>query len=73
MRDWKKFENDEILTVWKGYLAQEFGTGDVLRLRSLHDKPIRLTCMELIKLVDELMDRLDIKENGDINEDLEHG
>jgi len=62
MRDWKKFENDEIMTVWKGYVAQEFGHNDPLCMRIRHDKPIRLTPMEIIKLVDELMDRLDIKE-----------
>lgn len=64
MRDWKKFENDEIMTIWKGYLAQEFGSGDILRMRCLSEKPIRLTPCEIIKLVDELMYRLDVKENG---------
>lgn len=63
-RDWKKFENDEIMTIWKGYIAQEFGCNDVLNMRLHHDKPIRLTPLEIIKLVDELMNRLDIKENG---------
>ncbi len=63
MREWKKFENDEIMTIWKGYLAQEFGRGDPLCLTYYHPKPIRLTPIEIIKLVDELMDRLDIKEN----------
>ena len=57
-RDWKKFENDEIMTIWKGYVAQEFGRQDPLCM------PIRLTPLEIIQLVDELMDRLDIKENG---------
>ncbi len=65
MRDWKKFENDEIMTIWKGYLAQEFGGYDNPLCQRLHfEKPIRLTTMEIIKLVDELMNRLDIKENG---------
>jgi len=64
MREWTKFENDEIMTIWKGYLAQEFGNGDVLRMRCVHEKPIRLTPIEIIKLVDELMRRLDVKENG---------
>lgn len=62
MRDWKKFDNDELMTVWKGYIAQEFGSNDPLSLRIYHDKPIRLTPLEIIKLVDELMDRLDVKE-----------
>jgi hypothetical protein len=68
-RDWKKFENDEIMTIWKGFIAQEFGTQDPLRMRRNHDKPIRLTPLEIIALVDDLMRRLDIKENGPINED----
>jgi len=65
-RDWTKFENDEIMTIWRGYVAQEFGAynNDPLRMRIYHDKPIRLTPMEIIQLVDELMNRLDIKENG---------
>lgn len=68
-RDWKKFENDEIMTIWKGFIAQEFGCQDVLRIRLNHDKPIRLTPMEIISLVEELMRRLDIKENGPTNEE----
>lgn len=63
-RDWKKFENDEIMTIWKGFIAQEFGTQDPLRMRMYHDKPIRLTPIEIIALVEELMRRLDIKDNG---------
>ncbi len=63
-RDWKKFENDEIMTIWKGFISQEFGCQDVLRMRRYNEKPIRLTPMEIISLVDELMNRLDIKENG---------
>lgn len=64
MRDWKKFENDEIMTIWKGFIAQEFGNYDVLRQSLYHEKPIRLTPLEIVKLVDELMNRLDVKENG---------
>lgn len=63
-RQWQKFENDEIMTIWKGFIAQEFGMQDPLMLRKYHDKPIRLTPLEIITLVDELMRRLDIKENG---------
>lgn len=63
-RDWKKFENDELMTIWKGYIAHEFGGRDPLSLRIYEDKLIRLTPMEIIQLVDELMRRLDIKENG---------
>lgn len=63
-RDWKKFENDEIMTIWKGYIAQEFGNQDPLCIRRYHQKPIRLTPLDIIALVEELMRRLDIKENG---------
>ena len=64
MRDWKKFENDEIMTIWKGYLSQEFGNHNPLGQLIRHPKPIRLTPLEIINLVDELMYRLDFKENG---------
>jgi len=65
MRDWKKFENDEIMTVWKGYIAQEFGSSNPLGLKLYTEKPIRLTCMEIIQLVDELMNRLEIKDKNE--------
>lgn len=68
-REWKKFENDEIMTIWKGYVAQEFGAYNPLGNRYYVEKPIRLTPMEIISLVEELMDRLDIKENGERGED----
>lgn len=68
-RDWKKFENDEIMTIWKGYIAQEFGNHDPLGMRRHHEKPIRLTPIDIIALVEELMKRLDIKENGKNEED----
>jgi len=70
MREWKKFDNDEIMTIWKGYIAQEFGHGDPLCMSYHHPKPLRLTPMEIVRLVDELMDRLDIKENGKISESI---
>lgn len=60
MRDWSKFENDEIMTIWTGYLYYEFpGHGDPLNLKPRQEKPIRLTSMEIMRLVDELMIRLD--------------
>lgn len=68
LRDWKKFENDEIMTIWKGYLVQEFGNYDnPLGMRQRRQKPIRLTSIEVICLVEELMNRLDVKENGKID------
>lgn len=68
-RDWDKFENDEIMTIWKGFIAQEFGNSDPLRLSMYHEKPIRLTPIEIISLVDNLMKRLDIKENDNQEND----
>jgi hypothetical protein len=65
MRDWKKFENDEIMTIWKGYIAQDFSNGDPLRMKYYVEKPIRLTPIEICQLVEDLMRRLDIKENGE--------
>jgi hypothetical protein len=65
MREWKKFTNDELWTIWKGYQKTEFPSyGDPLHQHMLIDKPIRITCIEMIRLVDELMDRLEIKENS---------
>jgi hypothetical protein len=69
MRDWEKFENDELISIWKGYLSWEFDHGDPIRIRLHRDSPIRLTPMEIIKLVDHLMKRLDIKENGELKND----
>lgn len=65
MRDWKKFDNDEIMTIWKGFISQEFGNQDPLCMKYRHAKPIRLTPMEIINLVEDLMDRLDIRENAE--------
>ena len=62
MRDWKKFENDEIYAVWKSYQRSEFDGYDVLNSSPVRNKIVRLTPMEIIRLVDELIDRLDIKE-----------
>jgi hypothetical protein len=62
MRDWKKFSNDEIFAVWKEYLITEFGCNDPLRMCTIKSKPMRLTPMEIHRLVEELMDRLEIKD-----------
>ncbi len=66
-RDWKKFENDEIISIWKGYLQTEFKNYDVLQLSIAPGvKNLRLTPMEIIRLVDELIDRLEKKENQEV-------
>lgn len=63
-RDWKKFDDDELFAIWKGYCRTEFPDySDPLRRCSVIDKPIRLTPLEIIRLVDELIDRLEIKKN----------
>ncbi len=63
MRDWKKFSNDEIFAVWKGYLQTEFPSYcDPLKLCGVIPKSIRITAMEMIRLVEEMMDRLEIKD-----------
>ena len=65
MRDWKKFENDEIFAVWKGYLQTEYPNyNDPLRLSPVTTKPIRLTPNEIMRLIEELMDRLEMKEKS---------
>jgi hypothetical protein len=63
-RDWEKFSNDELNTIWIGYLQTEFGGHDLLRMSiSPSHKNMRLTPMEIIRLVEELFKRLEIKEN----------
>lgn len=62
MRDWKKFDDDEIITIWTGYLQTEFQTYDVLRISGVpSQKNLRLTPMEIVRLVNELMSRLEMK------------
>jgi hypothetical protein len=62
-RDWNKFTNDEIATIWKGYLQTEFRSYDPLRMSCAPGiSNLRLTPMEIIRLVENLMERLEIKE-----------
>lgn len=61
-RDWKKFDNDEISAIWRGYLQTEFRTHNVLGMSIAPSiENMRLTPLEIIRLVEELMDRLEIK------------
>lgn len=64
MRDWKKFDDDEICAIWKGYCRTEFENHDPLRLSPVVDKPIRLTPLEIIRLVENLFDRLGLDEKS---------
>jgi hypothetical protein len=62
-RKWKELQNDEIYAIWTEYLRSEGLAGcDPLRLEPFKSRPMRLSPMEIIKLVDELIDRLEIKE-----------
>jgi hypothetical protein len=64
MRDWDKFDDDEIITIWKGFLQTEFPNYNNPLLMTLdHHKPgtMRLTPLEIVKLVEELMKRLEMK------------
>jgi hypothetical protein len=64
-REWDKFSNDEIYAVWHSYMKTEFGGyGDPLCISRPFKQAIRLTPMEIIKLVEELLNRLEIKENN---------
>lgn len=61
-RKWDQFELDEIAGIWKGYQRTEFEGWDILNQSPVKDKPVRLTPMEIIRLVDNLLDRLIPKE-----------
>lgn len=62
-REWGKFEIDELMAVWNGYLQTEFKTYDTLRMSIAPSvKNMRLTPMEIIRLVDNLFERLEKKE-----------
>jgi hypothetical protein len=65
MRDWKKLQNDEIYAIWKEYLRTDgLGGHDPLHMSIIESKAMRLTPMEIIRLVEELVDRLEIKEKN---------
>ena len=65
-RKWKELQNDEIYAIWNEYLRSEgLAHYDPLRLDLIRSKPMRLTPMEIIRLVEELLDRLEAKEMKD--------
>jgi hypothetical protein len=65
-RDWSKLQNDEIAAVWRGYCQTEFKGYDPLRMSTIPGiTNMRLTPMEIIRLVEELMIRLEIKTKED--------
>ena len=62
-RKWTELQNDEIFAIWAEYLRSEGLAGyDPLRVDFTKKRPVRLTPIEIIKLVDELLDRLEAKE-----------
>jgi|GEM_PF-3318393 hypothetical protein len=63
-RKWKDLQNDEIYAIWAEYLRSEgLANCDPLMLDVIRRRPMRLTPIEIIKLVEELLDRLEAKEN----------
>ena len=66
-REWKKFTDDELGAIWRGYLQTEFRGYDPLRMSSAPSiDNMRLTPMEIIRLVEELFVRLEIKSRNDL-------
>lgn len=62
-RKWNELKNDEIYAIWKEYLRTDGFSGHrFLNIDAVASKPMRLTPIEIIKLVDELLDRLEVKE-----------
>lgn len=66
MRNWKELKSDEIYAIWSQYTRYEYSYGDILRINTLpcDTKPTRLTGLEIHHLVNELLDRLEIKESN---------
>lgn len=63
-RNWGDLQNDEIYAIWNQYLKFEgFSNGDPLCLDRIKSRPMRLTLIEIVRLVDELLKRLEIREN----------
>ncbi len=63
MRNWKDMQSDEIYSIWSAYVRNESYNHDPLRLNYYEkDKVMRLTSMEIHRLVENLLDRLEIKE-----------
>jgi len=64
-RKWKDLQNDEIYAIWKEYLRTDgLGYNDPCRLDPIRSKPMRLTPLEIINLVEELLDRLEAKDGS---------
>ncbi|HET7336295.1 MAG TPA: hypothetical protein VFJ23_00210 [Candidatus Nitrosotalea sp.] len=58
-------KSDEIFSIWSAYVRTEAYNHDPLCINYYEkDKSMRLTPMEIHRLVEELLDRLEIKENS---------
>ncbi len=65
-REWNRLRNDEIFAIWSEYLRTDGLTSyDPLRMDTVRVRGMRLTPMEIIRLVDELIDRLEINHEKD--------
>ena len=62
VRAWKEMKSDEIWSIWSNYVRTDFTTDSCGLNYYEKDKPIKLTPMEIHRLVEELLDRLEIKE-----------
>lgn len=68
MRNFKKMETDELYALWNAYERTDFGSHNPLNTSMIHSKiPMRLTPVEIIKLVDEIFIRL-LRKEGLIEE-----
>lgn len=69
MRDFEKMETDELYALWDGYKRTDWGGYDPMNHCVVHCAiKIRLTPLEMIKMMDELFIRLLKKEGHEINE-----
>ena len=64
-RAWNQLQNYEIFAIWNEYLRYEgLTTCDSLAIDRIQSKPMRLTPIDIIRLVSELLDRLEVKESS---------
>lgn len=69
MRNFKQMSTDEMYALWHGYMQTDWGNYDPLRQCMQHSKiPIRLTPLEIVKLADEIFERLLKKEGHEVRE-----
>lgn len=58
---------DEMYSLWQGYMQTDWGNYDPLRQCMQHSKiHIRLTPVEIIKLTEEIFERLLVKEGYEL-------